>query len=115
MVVDKVDAALMRRPHNTERSNVLGNLNCGFLQTTDSLVTLFRARQNREQTTAKKLEHAYKQRNIAVEIGDQESIDHCVRICRNLEAQKRKEVLGFDLESELCPMPQPRPHTIVVI
>ena len=98
MVVDEVDAALMRRPRNIDRSDVLDNLNRGFLRTTDSLVTLFRARQNREQTTAEKLENAYKRRKIAVEIGDQESIDHCVRICRDLEAQERKEVLGFDLE-----------------
>jgi hypothetical protein len=32
VVVDEVNAALVRRPHNTNRSDVLDNLNHGFLQ-----------------------------------------------------------------------------------
>ncbi len=82
--------------------DVLDNLNRGFLQTTDSLVALLRTRFGESWTNYNKKAGApnpNKRCRIAIKlVGDQESIDHCVRICRNLEAQEKREVLGLNLE-----------------
>ena len=104
IVVDEADATAMRRTRRIDNIEAIDGLNRAMMATTKLIGEAIRARGERMAAAGgrgdgggdldRKLESLHKRRKLAIEVGDQRSIEHCDRIIHILEEKEAREIEG---------------------
>jgi hypothetical protein len=95
----------MRRTRRIDNIEAIDGLNRAMMATTNMIGEAIRARGERIEAAAggrgdgggdldRKLESLHKRCKLAIEVGDQRSIEHCDRIIRILEEKEAREIEG---------------------
>jgi hypothetical protein len=104
IVVDEANATAMRRTRRIDNIEAIDGLNRAMMATTNLIGEAIHTRGERMAAAGgrgygggdldRKLESLHKRCKLAIEVGDQRSIEHCDRIIRILEEKDAREIEG---------------------